>query len=420
MACIEAWSTEDVLKFVRGLRDPLMPADITRLEEKVNALQLTGKGFVRCMSAAICQDIFELPIVKAGALARRVRHQLESAPSPRKQTPSECTIPTFPRQEEQQSGIFNAAEAKPAILSDGDLHNIRFVHWSSGGLGSTGVFFVEIQNGWVVAKPATTQTAGEVFATLLAQELSISCPSHRIPPYEEQEAILRAMRFARGQKEHRDRLSNQRIQGIVFMEFVSGHVLPACGMKVLAEDSATNILNQLGHIIVLDMITNNFDRLPFIWNNSGNLENVMIQGDVHITDAQLTATGIDQGATCITNEKGRLEYISRIRKAINATCIEKDFESMQFKRLCSSILEGTGHDVGTKGCRNIMTGIQDACKNVCELLEKRPTILEELLEKTYIMLQAEGPISLSEGVLDLDFFKSNVAALQDVYLSGNS
>lgn len=41
--------------------------------------------------------------------------------------------------------------------------------------------------GWVVAKPATTQTAGEVFATLLAQELSISCPSHRIPPYEEQE-----------------------------------------------------------------------------------------------------------------------------------------------------------------------------------------------------------------------------------------
>ena len=41
--------------------------------------------------------------------------------------------------------------------------------------------------------------------------------------------------------------------------------------------AAKTLLHQMGEVVVLDMITNNFDRLPFIWTNFGNMENIMVR-----------------------------------------------------------------------------------------------------------------------------------------------
>lgn len=55
-----------------------------------------------------------------------------------------------------------------------------------------------VNPGWIVAKPTGTDTAGEVFATLLAKELGIRCPEYRIEAPEYQGVCRPRKRTRRG------------------------------------------------------------------------------------------------------------------------------------------------------------------------------------------------------------------------------
>ncbi|EGD77361.1 hypothetical protein PTSG_12729 [Salpingoeca rosetta] len=406
MGGLEEWTTEQVVEFVKSIKDPLTPADTTRVVEKVEADGVTGKQLVRCMNVTQCQDILGLPIVKAGAVSRRVRKHLPPAKAPRKQAQGEETVPTFERKEvsEEPSHRFEPDKAEPADLDAASLRNVKFVHWSAGGLGSTGVFFADVGTGWVVAKPTGTETAGEIFATLLAKQLGIRCPNIRTLACADQEDVLRAMRFANGKQEHTQRLRNHRIQGLVFMELVKGYPLPACAMKVLAESSGPNLLrHEWG------------SGGPFIWTNFGNMENIMVQGRVKEDDGQLSIACIDQGTTCITNEKGRASYMERVRDGAHAACVERNVDSKPFKRLRDAILNGTGHDVGSEGCQLLMEGIQSGCAKLHAMLQSKPSILEDLLMQTGHAVSDFGELASGIERLELAFVQETASIICSVY-----
>ena len=75
-----------------------------------------------------------------------------------------------------------------------------------------------------------------------------------------------------------------------------------------SELHAKGVLNCriLGRILALDVLTNNFDRLPCIWNNRGNAGNVLFQGDAgednqpcSVSTNSHSAIGIDNMVSCI-------------------------------------------------------------------------------------------------------------------------
>eukprot|EP00043_Microstomoeca_roanoka_P012926 m.125779 g.125779 ORF g.125779 m.125779 type:complete len:435 (-) comp15626_c8_seq2:208-1512(-) len=426
---MEKWNTDEVLSFVQSLRGTLDDGDVDALTERVKSQHLTGKHIVRCMSVTHAQDILGLTIVKAGTVAKKLRLHLEPSAPPRKPEPRadidsspSPPPPTSSSQNEQQQRAFKVEEAEPAELDKADLRNVRYVHWSAGGLGSTGVFFVDTGSGWVVAKPTGTKTAGEIYAAFLAKRFGITCPNFRVPRFDEQEVILRAMRFGTGQPEHVQRLRNHRIQGLVFMDLIKGYPLPACGMKVLAESSvsnhfytACNLLRQFGEILVLDMITNNFDRMPFVWNNFGNLENLMVQGNVLEDDGNLTAASIDQGATCIKDETGRANYMDRIRDGIKEACVERNAEGEHFKRLRQAFINGTGYDIDVDGCQLVMEGIRYGCAKLDDLLTKTPTLFHDVYEETSTILQPCGDLPHGLEEIEVQFFEDTAAVIRQTF-----
>jgi hypothetical protein len=55
---------------------------------------------------------------------------------------------------------------------------------------------------------------------------------------------------------------------------------------------ATEVLHTLGKLVCADMLVNNYDRTPAIWDHEGNANNILI--DVRGGDGSVAVWGIDQ------------------------------------------------------------------------------------------------------------------------------
>ena len=77
-------------------------------------------------------------------------------------------------------------------------------------------------------------------------------------------------------------------------------------------DVGKNNLLQFGRMIGLDFITNNFDRFPVVWDNTGNPGNVMFYGNVEedgvVTELANRIVAIDNMTSCISKTKFKKEY----------------------------------------------------------------------------------------------------------------
>jgi len=91
------------------------------------------------------------------------------------------------------------------------------------------------------------------------------------------------------------------------LEFVPGCPLMGVeGQQALASPQ-TSLLYSLGTLCAYDVLINNMDRLPMpIWQNDGNLGNVMV------TDAGSSITGIDQQVNPISKGPGLERYLSKV------------------------------------------------------------------------------------------------------------
>ena len=70
-------------------------------------------------------------------------------------------------------------------------------------------------------------------------------------------------------------------------------------------------LRQLGALLAFDVLLNNWDRVPLVWDNMGNLNNLMLGRPAEAT--VVSVHGIDQSAVGIANAKEAANYIERVR-----------------------------------------------------------------------------------------------------------
>jgi len=92
---------------------------------------------------------------------------------------------------------------------------------------------------------------------------------------------------------------------IVVLQFVPGFNLSCAQLK-----PSQALFHGLGRICALDVLLNNMDRVPLpLWDNFGNLTNVMI-------DDEDCPVGIDQQVNPISNSTGMESYIVRVGKLV--------------------------------------------------------------------------------------------------------
>lgn len=131
--------------------------------------------------------------------------------------------------------------------------------------------------------------------------------------------------------------------------------------------AAAAFLRALGQMTVLDMLTNNYDRIPLCWANAGNLENVMVRR-AELPAGALTTTGsqvrtpaaageawvpvaVDSGLSPISHPAGLAAYRARVGAAVaEAMAGTAAGESgAMFRALRTKIAEQSGVDIGDDG-----------------------------------------------------------------------
>ena len=105
-----------------------------------------------------------------------------------------------------------------------------------------------------------------------------------------------------------------RNEYLCIMEVIKG-LKPMQGPKGLItvdKEAHDDILYKLGKLTALDSLINNYDRIPLrcMWDNDGNLENVLIE------DGTNDIVGIDQAVCPITNPQG----YERFSRKLAALC----------------------------------------------------------------------------------------------------
>jgi len=154
----------------------------------------------------------------------------------------------------------------------------------------------------------------ELCASVLADALQVRTASLQVVQLSAD--IAKALREARlaidDHAVYRDRLlADARYLGIV--EFVNGPMMEGEEfVKIFEEGSGAlfRFWTEAGILIALDCLINNLDRLPIIWDNSGNLKNLMVESSAR---GPLRVVGIDQAVRGISAASGLERYVERLR-----------------------------------------------------------------------------------------------------------
>ncbi len=181
-----------------------------------------------------------------------------------------------------------------------DLAEITSASWkhasciSSSHGGSGGVFFVDFPSAVEETRAAANEStkklvvkgsgepAREVFATRVLRLLGLCSPDVRVVSFsmlEWAEVKLAVQRLCVGELRFRCEKSLNRPQLLLF-EFVEGTSLLEIPPTQGSCWENAEFLEQLGEICAVDVVLNNLDRLPLsIWDNDGNLGNVLVEKD---------------------------------------------------------------------------------------------------------------------------------------------
>jgi len=125
------------------------------------------------------------------------------------------------------------------------------------------------------------------------------------------------------------------------------------------------VLRDLGSLVALDMLINNSDRLPCIWENLGNPGNVMF------TSEDNEVVSIDNTVCCIHpgNEQVLQHILGLVGYAAREVARSPGQESSYFARVTNLLRDGCvdgmgwpglGVDVGTEGTLEVQTGFLNA------------------------------------------------------------
>jgi hypothetical protein len=166
------------------------------------------------------------------------------------------------------------------------------------------------------------------------------------------------------------------------MEFVEGcdfeRMTPEFATKVFTGESSKLLFHQIGKIIGLlssfwqnlafDIYVNNWDRLPIIWDNEGNLGNLFYQKK---EDGAEAIFGIDQSITCISPSfLGFEKYKNKITAFLTELTEKSQQESTGLKKFRELFSMFSGFDFKEEGSIEIQKGICEGLVSCIKLTKE--------------------------------------------------
>lgn len=163
------------------------------------------------------------------------------------------------------------------------------------------MIFTQLQSGVVVLKAGSHSLASELYATLISQACGVYSPRILVQRNSPSETLVDSFMNALSRKDPNMILSRMHDQRFVMiMEFCVGWSIG----KLSQLDSVTDyshMVHTLGQIVALDVLLNNGDRVPFIWDNQGNSGNLHLI--VRQDDNSVDLANIDPGIRAIDATK---------------------------------------------------------------------------------------------------------------------
>jgi len=207
----------------------------------------------------------------------------------------------------------------------------RFYHLIPGGLGSDGVLVIEREEGGIAVIKPVGRPAGDLFASFLLRNIEketeinlwmtpkvrgLFCKSEEFLDLMKKLKKIEYVKEGGSNGPFMNRLSQK--QFVLAMEFVTAISGNSITPELFHEVWNPQTLRALGAMIAVDMLLNNWDRVPVpdLWDNEGNLGNIMLfrqQQEIH-EYPKSNLVVIDQTITSIRDAKKKQEYLMRVLK----------------------------------------------------------------------------------------------------------
>eukprot|EP00054_Salpingoeca_dolichothecata_P017723 m.107273 g.107273 ORF g.107273 m.107273 type:complete len:641 (-) comp22570_c1_seq1:682-2604(-) len=278
----------------------------------------------------------------------------------------------------------NFAEAVPIV----DLATVNWaecvsVQRSAGGM-SSGVYFVSFPENRVVIVKPDADLAADILGTTLGHFLGANCPNMRLLKTNEPEGrqlYHKLCAIDEKQKEKAGVAEALAMPFLLIQSFVKGTTLrdicfqsddqkkawaeQTFGPEGKLSEPGKRRLREIGCIMAFDILVHNHDRLPSVWDNQGNTENLMF-------NSEHNPVAIDSMVSCFDPEVGKKSfdlYLSRVEDLIGKLTRNPEDPHSSITRVRDLFLKGRGtmadegycpplcYDIGEEGVREIQAGV---------------------------------------------------------------
>eukprot|EP01100_Stratorugosa_tubuloviscum_P015018 TRINITY_DN839_c1_g2_i1.p1 TRINITY_DN839_c1_g2~~TRINITY_DN839_c1_g2_i1.p1 ORF type:complete len:358 (-),score=140.88 TRINITY_DN839_c1_g2_i1:20-1093(-) len=288
---------------------------------------------------------------------------------------------------DKSSIILHSSSIIPADLDTSFWIRANNVVCSSSG--SAGVFIVSCNENQISQKlvvKACSTVGQEAFANLIARKLNIPVPRVRIIGYHQNSDEWVQLKSTITDLTANDIPANMRARKeldrafVLVMEFVEGNEFLNC----LPHSFSSQSFFEIGLLCSFDMLINNWDRLPLIWDNDGNFGNIMFQ---QIDNKQLIV-GIDQCITVINPDsnieaqrKGFARYFNRVQSFLTEIVHQKNLQvNNQVRKLIELLQMITGQPENLEqSCLHLQRGIIEGINRITKLTEQEIELIATTL-----------------------------------------
>eukprot|EP00040_Diaphanoeca_grandis_P015492 m.79125 g.79125 ORF g.79125 m.79125 type:complete len:396 (+) comp25182_c0_seq1:44-1231(+) len=300
--------------------------------------------------------------------------------------------------------VFNFKTASPR-------GNICKIDWASeckgvqrSEAGAEGVFFVSTTTGAVVIK-GSRSIAPEMFSCMLGVALGVYCPRWRLIGTSSSEGKVLMRSLISLDPSGRIQTSIGAQTHVLLKAFLPGLNFGSIGERraneifgvpgKLSENGKTR-LRELGRILALDVLCNNGDRFPLIWDNRGNPGNVMMANGLG------KSVSIDSQIQPIDGKlhPNELEtYLQKVR-ALSVALSENGGEQglPQFMNVCTKLSEFSHRVFAETEAIELQRGYLEVTTN-----KETFSITQERLERWQTALASYTPSLVGLNGVDVEF-----------------
>lgn len=258
---------------------------------------------------------------------------------------------------------------------------MRGVERAAGG--SEGLFFVDHAKSGAIIVKRSKALGSEIFCTLLALRLGVRTPFTRIINSTAKDGLRMLMTLLKKDSLGRVASTLYEQNHLILMQYQSGVTIGSAPHERLVAALQGDNLRRIGAIMAFDVLVNNVDRLPLIWDHQGNAGNLML-------DDANEPVAIDGQLVGLRADMGRGEYMDRVRALLAAHAARAPGQpSPQFDAVRAALQAHCRVNIGKEGELLLEEGFW----SIVEQAASAPTLGDELRQWTALLASIQPTLS---------------------------